>query len=253
VAWQERLFTEERRQPFKQVFRELYVLTATERSAGPASHRYDGHQLQPGQALALFGSRGWLASRDSGDASRVFHDHDLVAHVAFADGFLTPMEADLPTIGGVYFTRRGEHLAQPVESIPPVVFSEAMRDLDLVVSVAHAGGVDPEATASTTEMRAALIRETARLAKLANITFAGEHVLIDGSLGEYALHLGSGTVHGRPGGAICIIPVGSQHRGRLFLPFADDDPKTAEIVSKALLLARDREIKDPTILEQLRT
>jgi len=52
---------------------------------------------------------------------------------------------------------------------------------------------------------------------------------------------------------VCIIPVGSQHRGRLFLPFADDDPKTAEIVSKALLLARDHEIKDPTILEQLRS
>jgi len=55
------------------------------------------------------------------------------------------------------------------------------------------------------------------------------------------------------GGAVCIIPVGSQHRGRLLLPFADDDPKTAEIVSKALLLARDHEIKDPTILEQLRS
>src|SRR5262249_37419538 len=40
VAWQERLFTEGRRQPFKQVFRELYVLTAAERAAGPVSHRY---------------------------------------------------------------------------------------------------------------------------------------------------------------------------------------------------------------------
>jgi hypothetical protein len=45
----------------------------------------------------------------------------------------------------------------------------------------------------------------------------------------------------------------AQHRGRLFLPFADDDPKTAEVVSKALMLARDHEIKDPTILEQLRS
>jgi HEAT repeat protein len=252
VAWQERLFTDGRRQPFKQVFRELYVITAAERAAGPASHRYDGHQLQPRQALALLGRRGWLSSRESGDASRVFHHYDLVARVEFVDGFLTPAEADLPSIGGVYFTRRGEHLAQPLDSIPPVVFSEAMRDLDLVVSVAHAGGVDPEATASTTEMRAALIRETARLMKLENITFAGDYVLIDGTLGEYSLHLGSGTVHRRPGGAVCIIPVGSQHRGRLFLPFADDDPKTAEIMSKALLLARDREIKDPTILEQLR-
>jgi hypothetical protein len=124
--------------------------------------------------------------------------------------------------------------------------------LDLVVSIAHASGVDPEATASTTEMRAALIRETARLLKLTNISFAGDHALIDGRHGEYSLHLGSGTVHRRPGGAICIIPVGSQHRGRLFLPFADDDPKTAEIVSKTLLLARDHQIKDPTILEQLR-
>jgi len=253
VAWQQRLFTEGRRQPFKQVFRELYVVTATERKAGPASHRYDGHQLQPRQALALLGRRGWLSSRENADASRVFHNHDIVARVEFVDGFLTPAEADLPTIGGVYFTRRGEHLAQPLDSIPPIVFSEAMRDLDLVVSVAHAGGVDPEATASTTEMRAALIRETARLLKLTNVSFTGDHVLIDGTLGEYSLHLGSGTVHRRPGGAICIIPVGAQHRGRLFLPFADDDPKTAEIVSKALLLARDREIKDPTILEQLRS
>ena len=163
----------------------------------------------------------------------------------FDNGFLTPAEADLPTIAGVYFTRRGEHLARPLDAVPPIVFSETMRDLDLVVSVAHAGGVDPEATASTTEMRAALIRETARLLKLGNISFAGNHVLIDGTLGEYSLHLGSGTVHRRPGGAVCIIPVGSQHRGRLFLPFADDDPKTAEIVSKALLLARDHRDQGP--------
>ena len=57
-------------------------------------------------------------------------------------------------------------------------------------------------------------------------------------------------MHRRPGGAVCITPVGSQHRGRLFLPFADDDPKTAEVVAKVLLLARDHEIKDPAILEQ---
>jgi len=28
--------------------------------------------------------------------------------------------------------------------VPPRLFSEVMRDLDLVVSVAHAGGVDPQ-------------------------------------------------------------------------------------------------------------
>ncbi|MBI2704018.1 MAG: hypothetical protein HYX32_01820 [Actinobacteria bacterium] len=128
-----------------------------------------------------------------------------------------------------------------------------MRDLDLVVSVAHAGGVDPEATASTIEMRAALVRETARIMHLDNVTQESRHVVIEGTLGEYSVHLGSGSVHRRPGGALCIIPVDAQRRGRIFLPFADDDPKTAEVVSKVLMLARDSTIKDPTILEQLRS
>jgi hypothetical protein len=251
VHWQERLFKKELRQPFKQVFRELYALTGAEKASGPVSRRYEGHQVQPRQALALLGTRGWVTSYESGESSKAFHRHGYVARLSCTDGFGTPSEADLPTIDGVYFTRPGGWEAQPLESVPPVVFSETMRDIDLVVSVAHAGGVDPEATASTVEMRAALVRETARLMKLDNVSFSGSHVLIDGELGEYALHLGSGTVHRRPGGALCIIGVGSQHRGRLFLPFADDDPKTAEVVSKVLLLARDRQIKDPTILEQL--
>jgi hypothetical protein len=58
-------------------------------------------------------------------------------------------------------------------------------------------------------------------------------------------------VHKQPGGALCVVPVNAQHRGRLFLPFADDDPRTAEVVSKVLLLARDKEIQDPTILQQI--
>jgi hypothetical protein len=58
VAWQERLFKSGKRQPFRQVFRELYVSTEEELKGGPVSQRYDGHQVQPRQALALFSSRG---------------------------------------------------------------------------------------------------------------------------------------------------------------------------------------------------
>jgi hypothetical protein len=253
IAWQQRLFVDAKRQPFKQAFRELYTLTDAERSAGPATHRWEGHQVQPRQAMALFGRRGWLTDRDAGDVSKVFHAHNIVARVAFLGAFGTPVEVELPTIQAVYFTKRGDYLAQPIDQVPPIVFSEAMRDLDLVVSVAHAGGVDPEASASTVEMRAALVRETARLMKLDNVQHVNSHVVIEGSLGEYSVHLGSATVHRRPGGALCIIPVDAQRRGRIFLPFADDDPKTAEVVAKVLLLARDTTIKDPTILQQLRS
>ena len=100
--------------------------------------------------------------------------------------------------------------------------------------------------------RTALVRETCALLHIDNYKVKSSHVLIDGKLGKYSVHLGSGVVHRQPGGSLCIIPVHSQHRGRLFLPFADDDPRTAEVISKVLLLARDHEIQDPSILEQLR-
>ena len=81
--------------------------------------------------------------------------------------------------------------------------------------------------------------------KLNNVQIQGSHALITGEIGTYSVPLR------QLGGALCILPVSSQHRGRLFLPFVDDDPKTAEIMSKVLLLANDKEIQDPTILEQI--
>jgi len=93
---------------------------------------------------------------------------------------------------------------------------------------------------------------SAGLLKIANVTHNdAKHVFIKGELGNYSVHLGSGSVHKQPGGSLCVVPVHSQHRGRLFLPFADDDPRTAEVVSKVLMLARDQEIQDPTILSQI--
>ncbi len=101
-------------------------------------------------------------------------------------------------------------------------------------------------------MRATLLRETCSLLGLRNVRIKETHALVDGTLGNYSVHLGSATVHRLPGGAVCLVAVPAQHRGRLFLPFADDDPRTAEVISKTILLARDAEIQDPTILEQLR-
>lgn len=182
---------------------------------------------------------------------RAFHAEGLAAVVTFDHGYTTPAEVEGLTLDDVLFTRRGEWTPIPLADVPPRVFSEVMRDLDLVVSVAHSGGVDPDATASTVEMRAALVRETCGLLGLDNVDIKSAHAVVDGGLGDYSVHLGSAVVHRQPGGALCIVPVHSQHRGRLFLPFSDNDPRMAEVVSKVILLARDTEIKDPTILEQI--
>lgn len=37
----------------------------------------------------------------------------------------------------------------------------------------------------------------------------------------------------------------------MFLPFMDNNPRTAEVVSKVILLAKDDEIKAPIILQQI--
>lgn len=247
--WQQECFQTQRQQPFKQVFRELYVLTTTERR-DRTSHRYAGHQVNFNQALALLGHRGWISQPEEG-IRRTFHEFDLSVWLTFVNGYFSPIEVEGLTLEGVEFTKRGEWKPIELSQVSPLVFSEVMRDLDLVVSVAHQGGVDPEATASTVEMRSALIRETCRLLQITNVVLENSHALIEGYLGSYCVHLGSAVVHRQPGGSLCIVPVHSQHRGRIFLPFADNDPKTAEVVSKVLLLARDREIKDPTILEQI--
>jgi hypothetical protein len=251
--WQQECFHAERSQPFKQIFRELYLPILTEETEHKGSRRYAGHQVNPRQALALFGQRGWVANSYDYESSihRIFYDQDIYVSVETDSGWSTPAEVEGLTIDAVYFSQRSRGNALKLDQVPAIVFSEVMRDLDLVVSVAHQGGVDPEASASTVEMRSALIRETNRLLKLTNINLQNNYALIEGELGSYSVHLGSGVVHRQPGGSLCIIPVHSQHRGRLFLPFADDDPKTAEIISKILLLAKDKEIKDPTILQQI--
>lgn len=99
-------------------------------------------------------------------------------------------------------------------------------------------------------MSAVLAKETARLFKSKNVEVKERHILINGKLGDYSIHLGSGQVS-KNGLALSIIPVQSQHRGRLFLPFLDDDRKSAEIISKMKLLSEDNKIKDPTILAQI--
>ena len=247
---QHELFAAQRKQPFRQLFRELYVPIASETGDGPSSRRYAGHQVESRRAAGIFSSRGWVADFEVG-FGRTFHAEKITAWCSLLSGAGTAAEVEDATIEEVTFVRSGSWETIPVPDVPPRLFSETMRDLDLVVSVAHAGGVDPETTESSTEMRGRLVEETAALLGLDNVEVTDHHARIRGTLGSYSVQLGSGVVHRIPGNAICIIPVSAQHRGRIFLPFTDDDPRTAEVISKVLLLARDDRIQDPTILEQL--
>jgi uncharacterized protein YqiB (DUF1249 family) len=248
--FQKDLFDRQIRQPFKQVFRELYLLNADERANATVSRRYAGHQVQPNKTVSLLKGRQWTVSYEDG-LQKVYYAENLIANLyAMADWF-SPADTEAPTLETVQFFDRTTYKSVPLDEVPPVLFSEVMRDVDLVVSVGHVGGVDPEASLTTIEMRRVIVQESLRLLKISNVRLDGNYARVDGTLGEYAVHLGSGGVYKQAKGALHIIPVHSQHRGRIFLPFLDEDPRTAEILSKIVLLAEDQKIKDPQILTQL--
>ena len=70
-----------------------------------------------------------------------------------------------------------------------------------------------------------------------------------GDLRTYKIHLGSGNILMEPNDQyLCIVPAG--RAPRVFLPFPDDT-RLAVILSKAVLLAHDTKIDDPTIVQQL--
>lgn len=236
-------------QPFKQVFRELYVKTEEEMNM-EHSLRYAGNQIQPKKTLGCLKSRHWVADIEDG-LQKVYYKENIVAQIyALADWF-SPADIESPTLEWVVFSDRKTGKDMRIKDIPDIIFSEVMRDVDMAVSVAHAGGVDPETSHSTVEMRKAIAEFTMPLFRLTNVTFTKNHAVIEGKRANYTVHLGSGVVHQEAGPMINVLPVHSQRRGRIFLPFVDDDPKTSEVLTKILFFAEDNKIKDPYILEQI--
>lgn len=237
------------KQPFKQIFRELYVKLPEELQR-ERSMMFAGNQIQPKKTAACLRGRRWVADYEEG-LQKVYYRENLVARIyALADWF-SPSDIEAPTLEWVEFTDRKTFQSVKLENIPDVVYSEVMRDVDLAVSVAHAGGVDPETSHSTVEMRKAILELCLPLFKLKNVRLEGSHALIEGTRGQYSIHLGSGVIHQSGGHQIQVLPVHSQGRGKMFLPFLDEDPKTAEIISKVVLFAEDQKMKDPYVLRQL--
>lgn len=236
TEFQKKICEEQIVQPFKQAFRELYVLDKDEKLDGVRSRRYEGYQFMAKKGAGVMKNRGWTIDYYDGLIKR-YRKEGLVAMVNSDCCWFTPADIEPPVLETIEFcTESGRPVR--LEDVPPRLFSETMRDVDLLVSVAHASGVDPEASHSTVEMRSQILAQLIPILRLNNVRIEKSHAFIHGAKGDYTVHLGSGVCHQSAAGMLDIVAVHSQTRGRLFLPFADDDPKTAEILSKILLLAR---------------
>ncbi|MGW6904539.1 DUF4132 domain-containing protein [Streptomyces sp. NPDC054940] len=160
----------------------------------------------------------------------------------------------------------------PLTDVPPLVLSEVLRDVDLFVGVASVGN-DPtwqdggpggrfreywtsygfgELGASAETRRALLERLIPRLAIADRCTIEGRFLHVKGARHTYKIHLGSGNILMTPNDQyLCIVPKSNPAAPQTgYLPY-EGDRMLAVILSKAMMLADDLKITDPTILSQL--
>ncbi|WP_422740140.1 DUF4132 domain-containing protein [Micromonospora sp. WMMD729] len=282
LAWRAHLVAAGLAQPFKQAFREVYLHTPAEEKTDTYSNRFAAHILRYRQANALLRARGWqagyLGTWDGGydsEATKVFGGGAWRAsfhHALVDDQEERRYDAEYCSTDQVRFARHDGKTWQPARMIdvPPLVFTEAMRDVDLFVGVTSIA-TDPqwadrgenrfsaywhrtavaELTPSAQVRRDALARLLPRMAIADRVDLAERYLRVRGNLRTYRIHLGSGNIMMEPDDRyLCIVAARTQ-TGRLHLPF-DDDPMLATILSKAIMLAADDRITDPTVLSQLR-
>ncbi|MYR42911.1 DUF4132 domain-containing protein, partial [Streptomyces sp. SID5910] len=275
-TWRDLLTERHLRQPFKQAFRETYALTPVEAETRVYSNRFAAHLVHYRRMFALFRARGWrsnlLGPWDAGDGDEA--DRTLAAGEWRARFHHTwsayAGDDELATTDQVRFDRRrdGTWRESPLADVPPLVFSEAMRDVDLFVGVTSIA-TDPDWTdegvhraywertafgelpETALARRDALERLLPRLKIADRCTLDGRFLRVRGDLHTYKIHLFSANVLRDPDDRyVCIVPSHRTPTDRtVFLPFADE--RLALILSKAFLLAADTTITDETILRQL--
>jgi len=286
AAWRHWLERHRVTQPFKQAHREIYVLTDAELRTGNYSNRFAAHIIRQHQFAALARQRGWSYTLQG-----QFDSHntpslnlprlDLVAEfwVEAATGNEAASEM------GIYLFlatdqvrfREPTGAARALLDIPALLFSEVMRDVDLFVGVCSVGN-DPEwhdrgeagahmnywrtisfgDLSATAKTRREVLEKLLPKLKIASRCSLNERFLVvEGELRSYKIHLGSANILMEPNGRyLCIVPArsntGSRSLEDIFLPF-EGDGTLAVILSKAFLLANDKDIKDQSIMNQIRS
>jgi len=310
LEWRIWLAEHEVQQPFKQAHREVYLLTEAERNTRVYSNRYAAHILRQHQFNALCAARGWKNSlrlmvdnyydpamkelppwnlrveywiEGIGDnygtdtnetGTYLYVTTDQVRFYA-----IDTQPNSAHASGGGYGNpgwRRRENNPEsiPLDDIPPLVFSEIMRDVDMFVGVASLGN-DPnwldggpevryrdywhsysfgELTESAKTRKQVLEFVLPRLKIADRCKLAGKFLEVRGDIRTYKIHLGSGNILMKPNDQyLCIVPArgeGKAGQNRIFLPF-EGDQTLAVILSKAFMLAEDKKITDSTIIRQI--
>lgn len=283
--WRDFLLEKQLRQPIKQAFREVYILTDAEINTRVYSNRMAAHIVKQHQFNSLAKTRGWkyslLGAYDDGRDDEIAA-LNLPEYGLRAEYWISEVNAD----GAFNDTGIWNYVAtdqvrfvspqtgEPVElvHVPRIPFSEVMRDVDLFVGVASVGN-DPnwrdngglpahriywesysfgELSEIAKNRKETLERLVPRL-KIAPVSsIQDKFLVVKGKLRTYKIHIGSTNILMEPNDQyLCIVPDRSQPKTEnVFLPF-EGDAGLSVVLSKAFLLAEDDKITDTTITSQI--
>lgn len=280
-AWRNFMLEHEITQPFKQAYREVYLLTDAEKTTEQYSNRFAAHVLKQHQLNALCQQRDWRyqlqGNFDSWNAPTLYLPQWNMSAEFWVEG-IENSENEMGIFNYVSSDQvrfsRNEELAV-LTDIEPVVFSEVMRDVDLFVGVCSIGndpnwqdsGIHPgldeywreysfgELSVSAETRKEVLEALLPKLKIAEKCQIDGRYLKVKGSFRTYKIHLGSGNILMEPNDQYLCIVEGRGNKQtdsrKLFLPFEGDN-RMAVILSKAFMLADDEKIKDKTILSQIK-
>jgi hypothetical protein len=281
LAWRQRLRALDVKQPIKQAFREIYRLTDAERHTEVYSNRFAAHIMRQHQFGQLCQQRNWRYSLQGMFDGANTPCLELPGNLE-ASFFVEPIESEASpssiylyvATDQVRFRRRDTEEPLMLDKIPERVFSEVMRDVDLFVSVCTIGN-NPEWTdggavgpfnywreysfgnlTGLGESRRELLQEVLPSLAIADqCEIDSKYVKVRGNLRSYKIHIGSGNILMEPNDQyLCIVPAPAKPgKGPGSVINFDGDRTFSIIISKALMLARDDEIGDSSIVRQIRT
>ncbi|MBI3235174.1 MAG: DUF4132 domain-containing protein [Bacteroidetes bacterium] len=283
--WRQFLMDSKIQQPFKQAYREIYILTDAEVNTKTYSNRMASHILKQHQYVTLAKGRNWKArligAWDGGDqdtAQLMLSEYKLTVEY-WVNALDSDEQYNATGIWNYVTTDQIRFVStetnEPVDliDVPPVAFSEAMRDIDLFVGVASVGN-DPTWSDSgglptyrsywqsysfgdlseIAKNRKEILQSIIPRLKIASVAHIEDKFLVvEGKIRTYKIHIGSTNILMKPNDQyLCIVADRNKKNEaeNVFLPF-EGDTGLSIIISKAFLLANDDKITDTSITSQI--
>ena len=273
--WRSYLLAKEIKQPFKQAYREVYRVTEAEINTGDYSNRFAAHILHQSQFVALCKTRNWSCNTFGNFDGGSVPFREIPAFDCSIEFWVEGVQGALSEYGVYRFLASDQvrfvsgRQQMEMENVPALLFSEGMRDVDLFVGVCSIGNNAEWEDAqhrdywhsysfgelgTTAKNRKEVLMNIVPKLKIGNkCRFTKRFLEVDGHFRTYKIHYGSGNILMAPDDEyLCIVPDAKKKANeKLFLPF-DDDKTLSIIISKAVLLANDKDISDSSITSQIK-